>query len=528
MEDTQLVEEGVQELKIQEDAPKATEEAASGGGWEENAVKMMAGGPAEDHDEEEAPQQPQPPQAAAAEEEYGDEDEEGPSQKPAVATREPDTRDHLSVVFIGHVDAGKSTIAGNIMVITGQVDERTVDKYKREAESTAGGSWYLAFIMDQNKEEREKGKTVEVGRAHFATEKRRFTILDAPGHKNYVPNMIGGAQQADVAVLVISARKGEFETGFDRGGQTREHATLAKTLGVRQLVVVINKMDDKTVEWGKDRYDEIVGKLTPFLKQTGFGPKAITFLPLSGYTGINLKEPIPSGLCPWYQGPPLLEVLSNLRQPPRKADGPLRIPVLDKYKEAGKLIIMGKVESGTIAMGQDVMVMPGRQRGTVIFLGTDLVEQDKIGPGENIRLSISGIPDEGVRSGFVVCDEEHPAAAVSKFEAQIVVMDLLRHKPIFSPGYSAVCHIHTAVEECKITHLLAGVDPKTGKPTKKKPKYVKKGEMVIARIELTQTVCMELFESFQALGRFTLRDEGKTIAIGKVLRLPKSKAPEGN
>merc|ERR1719491_1279904 len=213
--------------------------------------------------------------------------------KPEIPIQEGDPREHFNLVFIGHVDAGKSTLSGNILYLTDNVDKRTIERYEREAKERNRESWFLAFIMDTNEEERAKGKTGEVGRAHFNTDVKRYTILDAPGHKNYVPNMIMGASQADVAVLVISARKGEFETGFDRGGQTREHALLAKTLGVSFLVVVINKMDDPTVNWEKTRFDECVKKLRPFLKSCGFTiKKEVKFMPISGLSGANVIDPV--------------------------------------------------------------------------------------------------------------------------------------------------------------------------------------------------------------------------------------------
>jgi len=211
-------------------------------------------------------------------------------------------KEHVNVVFIGHVDAGKSTIGGQIMFLTGMVDKRTLEKYEKEAREKNRESWYLSWALDTNQEEREKGKTVEVGRASFETEKKHFTILDAPGHKSFVPNMIGGASQADLAVLVISARKGEFETGFEKGGQTREHAMLAKTAGVKHLVVLINKMDDHTVNWDEERYNECKEKLLPYLKKLGFNPqKDLNFMPCSGLTGAGLKESVDPQLCPWYK-----------------------------------------------------------------------------------------------------------------------------------------------------------------------------------------------------------------------------------
>ena len=214
----------------------------------------------------------------------------------------PTVKEHLNIVIIGHVDAGKSTIGGNILYLCGTVDKRTMEKYEKEAKEAGRESWYLSWALDSTPQERAKGKTVEVGRAYFETATRRYTILDAPGHKTYVPSMISGAAQADVAILVISARKGEFETGFEKGGQTREHIMLVKTAGVTKLICVINKMDDVTVGWSKARYDEIKEKMTPFFKGAGFNPKTdVTFLPTSGQTGANLKEKVAKSVCSWWE-----------------------------------------------------------------------------------------------------------------------------------------------------------------------------------------------------------------------------------
>ena len=208
----------------------------------------------------------------------------------------------MNIVFIGHVDAGKSTMGGNLLFLSGMVDKRTMEKYEREAKEAGRDSWYLSWALDSTPQERAKGKTVEVGRAYFETDTRRYTILDAPGHKTFVPSMISGAAQADVAILVISARKGEFETGFEKGGQTREHVMLVKTTGVSKVIVVINKMDEPTVEWDQGRYDEIKGKLTPFIRSAGFNLKNdVTFIPVSAYTGANLKDRVPKSICPWWE-----------------------------------------------------------------------------------------------------------------------------------------------------------------------------------------------------------------------------------
>ncbi|KAG5854418.1 hypothetical protein ANANG_G00037630 [Anguilla anguilla] len=303
-----------------------------------------------------------------------EEEEEVPMPKVAPAPPDAPKKEHVNVVFIGHVDAGKSTIGGQIMYLTGMVDKRTLEKYEREAKEKNRETWYLSWALDTNQEERDKGKTVEVGRAYFETEKKHFTILDAPGHKSFVPNMIGGASQADLAVLVISARKGEFETGFEKGGQTREHAMLAKTAGVKHLIVLINKMDDPTVNWSLDRYEECKEKLVPFLKKVGFNPKKdIYFMPCSGLTGANLKEP--ADCCSWYTGLPFIPHLDSLPNLNRSSDGPVRLPIVDKYKDMGT-VILGKLESGSISKAQQLVMMPNRHTVEVLSLGAGELRAD--------------------------------------------------------------------------------------------------------------------------------------------------------
>lgn len=454
-------------------------------------------------------------------------DDEGEEEETGAGPVEEDPREHLNVIFIGHVDAGKSTLSGSILFHTGQVDSRAIEKYTREAKAKNRESWFLAFILDETEEERQKGITVEVGRATFSTEHKRFTILDAPGHKNYVPNMIAGAAQADVGVLVISARRGEFETGFERGGQTREHALLAKTLGVRVLVVVVNKMDEPSVKWDKGRWDDITGKLTPFLKQSGYNTqKHVHFVPISGLTGLNVKDRMPAGTCSWYDGPSLLEILDGLQVGGREPEGPLRIPVLDKYADRG-LIVMGKVESGTAKEGQKVLVMPGKNEAVIERIYINETEVRTAKPGENVKLKIKGIRDEDLLRGFVICDMERPIIPVKQFEAQVMLLELEAHS-LFTAGYSAVLHVHTAQEEVMVKKLVAELDKKTGEPRvgAPPPKFMKSGGLCTAILEVSQALCVDKFDNQQQLGRFTLRDGTRTIAIGKILRLgiPKSQA----
>ncbi|KAF4027049.1 hypothetical protein G4228_019218 [Cervus hanglu yarkandensis] len=423
-------------------------------------------------------------------------------------------KEHVNVVFIGHVDAGKSTIGGQIMFLTGMVDKRTLEKYEREAKEKNRETWYLSWALDTNQEERDKGKTVEVGRAYFETEKKHFTILDAPGHKSFVPNMIGGASQADLAVLVISARKGEFETGFEKGGQTREHAMLAKTAGVKYLIVLINKMDDPTVNWSIERYEECKEKLVPFLKKVGFSPKKdIHFMPCSGLTGANIKEQ--SDLCPWYTGLPFIPYLDNMPNFNRSIDGPIRLPIVDKYKDMGT-VVLGKLESGSIFKGQQLVMMPNKHNVEVLGILSDDAETDYVAPGENLKIRLKGIEEEEILPGFILCDPTNLCHSGRTFDVQIVIIE---HKSIICPGYNAVLHIHTCIEEVEITALISLVDKKSGEKSKTRPRFVKQDQVCIARLRTAGTICLETFKDFPQMGRFTLRDEGKTIAIGKVLKL---------
>ncbi|KAF9924749.1 translation termination factor GTPase eRF3 [Linnemannia zychae] len=426
-------------------------------------------------------------------------------------------KEHMNVIFIGHVDAGKSTMGGRILEATGMIDQRTLEKYEKDAKEAGRDSWYLSWALDTNAEERAKGKTVECGRAYFETDVRRYTILDAPGHKTYVPSMIGGAAQADCAVLVISARKGEFETGFENGGQTREHAQLAKSNGVNKLVVVINKMDDPTVMWSKERYDECVTKLTPFLKANGYNMKAdVTFMPVSGYTGANIKKGIDPKDCSWYTGPSLLNFLDSLKIADRKLNAPLRMPISEKYKDMGTIVV-GKIEAGSIKKGAQLLMMPNSVKVEVQQIYNELEEEIPVAAvGDNIRLRLRGIEEEDIMIGFVLCSPKNPVHVVSKFEAQLGILD---HKNIICAGYTAVLHIHNAIEEISLSAMLHLIDKKTGRKSKKPPQFLKKGQQGIVMIETTGPMCVETFADAPRLGRFTLRDEGKTIAIGKITKL---------
>lgn len=436
-------------------------------------------------------------------------------KRPKVKAHDP--REHLNLVFIGHVDAGKSTLSGQILLKTGLVDMRTVAKYEKEAKQKNRESWWIAYIMDTSEEERAKGKTVECGRAHFDTENKRYTILDAPGHKNYVPHMISGAAQADVACLVISARKGEFEAGFDRGGQTREHAQLAHTLGIKRLLIVINKMD--CVSWDKERYDEILITLTPFLKKTGFKAKDIDVIPVSGQAGINIKERFEDGVCDWYKGPSLLEAFDSLKKIKRDKKSALRIPVMDRYKDMGCIMAIGKVEANKIYVGDKVRIMPSGKIADIHRLMVDDEAVEMAGTGENVVVGLKGISDSDIHGGYIICGTESWTDKASTVECQVQLLELLPHKPLFSIGYSAVFHSHNLAVECECVTIPHILQKKTGRKSAKPPKFLKSNDPAIIRFKLDHASCVETYGDYPQLGRFTLRDEGKTIALGKVLRI---------
>ena len=443
---------------------------------------------------------------------------------------DPDPRPHLNLVFIGHVDAGKSTTCGNIMYLSGLVDERTIEKYQKEAKAKNRDSWFLAYLMDTGEEERSKGITIEVGRTAFETENRRYTILDAPGHKNYVVNMISGATQADVGVLLISARKGEFETGFERGGQTREHAMLAKTLGLSRLVVAVNKMDDPTVEWREERFLEICEKLKPFLRSCGYRTTSeddVIFVPISGLQGDNLKEGPSDPRAGWVSGKhqTLFKTLDTTKLPPRDADAPLRMPLVESFKEMG-VMVTGKIEQGKVSVGSQCVIQPANLETEVLAVYIEDTEVTYAGPGENVRLKLKNVEEDQIHRGFVLSTISSPCPVVAEFEADVLIVELLDHRPIISAGYACVFHCHTVMEEVVVTRLVESTDLATKKKVLK-PRFVKSGAFVKFRLQLQNSACLEAYGTTQQMGRFTLRDEGKTVAIGKITAILPNGKPYG-
>jgi len=436
-------------------------------------------------------------------------------------------REPVNIVFIGHVDAGKSTTCGNILLLTGQVDQADVRKLKQEAKEKNRESWWIAYLMDIGEEEKTKGKTVEVGKARFNTKSKRFTILDAPGHKNYVPNMIAGASQADVACLVVSAKTGEFESGFDKGGQTCEHAMLARSLGVQDIVILVNKMDEETIDWNQQRYETIRKKLLPFLKDScGYEENNIHWIPYSALNGDNMQEMSKNPKSTWYKGPTFFDLLDELQLPKREMDGPVRIPILDKFKDGGSLYVFGKVESGTIVHSSKLTLVPS---GDIITIHAIYDDADKripyAKPGEGVKLHIKGIEDDYVNRGDMICSNYSFPFVCNEFEAEINVTDLPEHKAIMSTGYTCVIHLHSAMEEVYIKEVKT--EWVKNEEKFKNAKFLKAGSVgvVIISTKSPHPLCCEKAEAMPHLGRFTLRDEGKTIGSGKILRVkPVAKA----
>ena len=427
------------------------------------------------------------------------------------------THQPVSIVFVGHVDSGKSTISGSLLYYLGKVDERAIEKYKREAKVKNRESWFMAYIMDTYEEEREKGKTVDIGKASFETPHRRFTLLDAPGHAGYIPNLLLGACQADFAGLVISAKKGEFESGFDKQGSTREHTLLLKALGVNNLIVMVNKMDEDSVKWSKERYDSIVKTLEPFIRSCGFDvEKNVKWIPISGLTGENLCLPLDKHKCDWYNGPDLVEIMDTIELPKRDENAAVRVSILDRYKE-NQVYIMGKIESGTIKYGETYTLMPSERKITVDWLFNS--EEKGVPyalPGENIRIRCKGIDSENeVNRGNILCSNDNLCLTFSVFEAEIQVLELPDNL-IIAEGFTCMLHFHTFIEECVITPK-SEINRKTKAETK--VKFVRSQARLKAFVKTKNILCGEKYETFNNLGRFSMRYEGSTIAIGKILKV---------
>ena len=424
---------------------------------------------------------------------------------------------HLNLVIMGHVDHGKSTTTGHLLYQAGAIDERTIKAFEDEAAKLGKGTFKYAWVLDNLKEERERGVTIDLRFLKFETNKFYFTVIDAPGHRDFVKNMITGASQADAAVLFVSAKKGEFEAGIGPGGQTREHAFLAFTLGVRQVIVAVNKMDDMTVNWSKERYEEVKNEVTRMLKMVGLKVEKVNFVPTSGWTGDNLIKK--SEKMPWYTGPTLIEALDLLELPPKPTNKPLRVPIQDVYSITGiGTVPVGRVETGVLKEGANLVFMPSNKTAEVKSMEMHHTRIPVAEPGDNIGMNVRGIAKTEIRRGDVAGPVDNPPTVATEFIGQIIV---IYHPTAIAAGYTPVLHYHTGQIACRFTELLKKLDPRTGQVVEEKPSFLKTGDAAWVRMEPLRPISIETYQDFPELGRFAVRDMGTTVAAGVVKEITK-------
>lgn len=425
-------------------------------------------------------------------------------------------KEQLHMVTIGHVDAGKSTLMGHLLYRLGHVNQKTMHKYEQESKKMGKQSFVYAWILDETGEERSRGITMDVGQSQIETKSKWVTLLDAPGHKDFIPNMITGAAQADVALLVVDATRGEFETGFESGGQTREHALLVRSLGVNQLCVAVNKLD--TVSWSEERFKEVVGKLQSFLKQAGFRDSDVTYVPCSGLTGENLTSPPTSPqLASWYTGPCLLDVIDKFKCPERPVSKPFRLSINDIFKGTGSgFCVSGRVETGMVQQGDKLLVQPLNETATVKALSIDEVSVQSAFAGDYVNVTIANIDQQNMAVGYILSDPCQPAPVTCKMEARIVIFNIT--VPITS-GFPVVLHQQSLVEPAVIVKLVAQLHKSSGEVIKRRPRCLLRNTTALVVIETSRPVCVELYRNIKELGRLMLRSAGTTIAAGLVTKI---------
>jgi len=423
---------------------------------------------------------------------------------------------HINIVVIGHVDAGKSTTTGHLIYKCGGIDKRAIEKFEKEAAQMGKGSFKYAWVLDKLKAERERGITIDIALWKFETKKYQFTIIDAPGHRDFIKNMITGTSQADVALLVIASGTGEFEAGISKTGQTREHALLAYTLGVKQMIVAINKMDDKSVNYAESRFNEIKEETSRFLKKTGYKPETIPFIPISGWNGDNMVEK--SENLKWFTGPTLIDALDGVTPPKRPTDKPLRVPLQDVYKIGGiGTVPVGRVETGIMKPGMTVIFAPVQISTEVKSIEMHHEQIPEAAPGDNIGFNIKSISVKQIRRGFVAGDVKNdPPAGVESFQAQVIIMN---HPGEIRPGYTPVLDCHTAHIACKFAEILNKVDRRTGKQKEDNPTFVKNGDSAVINLIPTKPFCVESYKEYPPLGRFAVRDMRSTVAVGVIQKV---------
>jgi elongation factor 1-alpha len=411
---------------------------------------------------------------------------------------------HMNLIFIGHVDHGKSTTVGRLLYETGAVTDRDLARFKELTQQYNRPTFEFAFVMDHLKEERERGITIDIMHKDFQTPKYFFTIIDAPGHRDFVKNMITGASQADAAVLVISAEEGIKP-------QTREHAILINVLGVPQVIVGVNKMD--VSNFSQQKYETIKTEATALLKQLGFKTDKILFIPYSAQQGDNAGKK--SEKMPWYTGPTLLGALDTLVVPEKPTTKPLRLPVQDVFSISGfGTVPVGRVETGVLKVGEPIIIMPSGAKSEVKSIEMHHQQLQSAQPGDNIGFNIKNVDRKDIKRGDVIGPSSNPPTVATEFTAQIIV---LHHQNVIARGYTPVFHIHTAQLACTITDILERKDPKTGQTAETNPETIKTGDVAIVKIKPTKALCVEKFSDFPQLGRFAIRDMGETVGAGIIL-----------
>jgi len=446
-----------------------------------------------------------------------------------------DEKTHINIVVIGHVDSGKSTTTGHLIYKCGGIDKRTIEKFEKEAAESGKGSFKYAWVMDKLKAERERGITIDIALWKFETTKYYVTIIDAPGHRDFIKNMITGTSQADCAVLIVAASTGEFESGISKNGQTREHALLAYTLGVKQMIVAVNKMDNTEPAYSQKRFEEIKKEITAYIKKVGYNPKGVAVVPISGFEGDNMIQASESDKdnMPWYSGwkierkegnasgKTLFDALNSILPPKRPTDKALRLPLQDVYKIGGiGTVPVGRVETGIIKPGMIVTFAPVGITTEVKSVEMHHESLSEGLPGDNVGFNVKNVSVKEIKRGMVCGDSKNDAPKGAKsFVAQVII---LNHPGQIHAGYAPVLDCHTAHIACKFTEIQQKIDRRSGKKLEDNPKFVKSGDAAIIQLTPSKPMCVESFMQYPPLGRFAVRDMKQTVAVGVIKTVEKA------